>query len=49
MAVTGHGTEKMLLNYIGETENTHLTDFLSVWNTPTVKDEKIIEMNKKHG
>jgi integrase len=49
MAVTGHATEKMLLNYIGETENTHLTDFLSVWNTSTVKDEKIIEMNIKHG
>ena len=32
MAVTGHSTEKMLLNYIGETENTHLEDFLNVWN-----------------
>jgi integrase len=48
MAVTGHSTEKMLLNYIGETENDHLSDFLSVWNTPKVKDEKIVQMNTKH-
>lgn len=47
MAVTGHATEKMLLNYIGETENDHLDDFLSVWNTPKVKDEKIIQLNEK--
>jgi integrase len=47
MAVTGHSTEKMLLNYIGETENDHLSDFLSVWNTPNVKDEKIIHLNEK--
>ena len=47
MAVTGHSTEKMLLNYIGETENDHLSDFLSVWNTPKVKDEKIIDLNEK--
>ena len=47
MAVTGHSTEKMLLNYIGETENEHLIDFLSVWNTPKVKDEKIIQLNEK--
>ena len=47
MAVTGHSTEKMLLNYIGETENDHLDDFLSVWNTPKPKDEKIIQLNEK--
>lgn len=47
MAVTGHATEKMLLNYIGETENDHLEDFLSVWNTPKPKDKKIIRLNKK--
>ena len=47
MAVTGHATEKMLLNYIGETENDHLEDFLSVWNTPKVTDENIIRLNKK--
>ena len=28
MAVTGHATEKMLLNYIGEVENNHLDDFI---------------------
>jgi integrase len=32
MAVTGHATERMLLNYIGETENDHLEDFLSAWS-----------------
>ncbi len=48
MAVTGHSTEQMLLNYIGETQNDHLNDFLSVWNTPKVKDEKIIQLNEKH-
>lgn len=47
MAVTGHSTEKMLLNYIGETENDHLNDFLTAWNTPKVKDEKIIQLNEK--
>lgn len=31
MAVTGHSTEKMLLHYIGETENAHLDDFMNVW------------------
>jgi integrase len=49
MAVTGHSTEKMLLNYIGETENEHLSDYLSVWNTPKAKDDKIIQLNKKQG
>jgi integrase len=32
MAVTGHSTEQMLLNYIGETKNDHIDDFLNVWN-----------------
>jgi integrase len=32
MAVTGHSTESMLLNYIGETKNDHIDDFLNVWN-----------------
>jgi integrase len=49
MAVTSHSTEKMLLKYIGETENDHLDDFLSVWNTPKPKDEKIIQLNEKQG
>jgi integrase len=32
MAVTGHATEKMLLNYIGETEIEHVEDFMELWN-----------------
>lgn len=32
MAVTGHATERMLLNYIGEVENDHLDDFMNVWS-----------------
>lgn len=32
MAITGHSTEKMLLDYIGETEKTHLDDFYQLWN-----------------
>lgn len=42
MAVTGHSTEKMLLNYIGETENAHLDDFMSIWEQDQIKknDEK---------
>ena len=47
MAVTGHSTEKMLLNYIGETENEHIDDFLSVWNNSNKKDEQVIQMNVK--
>ena len=47
MAVTGHGTEKILLNYIGETENEHIDDFLSVWENDKVEEKKVIELNKK--
>lgn len=32
MAVTGHATEKMLLNYIGETEVEHVDDYMTLWN-----------------
>ena len=32
MRVTGHATERMLMQYIGETEQDHLDDFMSVWN-----------------
>jgi integrase len=35
MAVTGHSTEKMLLNYIGETDTAHLDDFISIWEGDT--------------
>lgn len=31
MAVTGHSTEKMLLQYIGETESEHIQDYLDLW------------------
>lgn len=47
MAVTGHSTEKMLLNYIGETENDHIDDFLSVWNNANKKDEQVIQLSVK--
>ncbi len=47
MAVTGHTTERMLLNYIGETENEHIDDFLSVWENDKESEKKIVELNKK--
>jgi len=47
MAVTGHATERMLLNYIGETENDHLDDFLSAWDITSNEKSNIIELNKK--
>jgi integrase len=47
MAVTGHATEKMLLNYIGETENDHLEDFLSAWSNDKKEKEQVIEMKQK--
>lgn len=31
IAATGHSTEKMLLAYIGETEESHLDDFIDIW------------------
>jgi len=31
MAVTGHATESMLLNYIGEVENDHVQDYMDLW------------------
>jgi len=39
MAVTGHATEKMLLNYIGETENEHIDDFINAWEKSLTKSE----------
>jgi integrase len=47
MAITGHGTEKMLLKYIGETEQTHISDFISLWNNVKEDNAKVIEMNVK--
>ena len=32
MSVTGHSTEKMLLEYIGETDNSHLDQFYNLWD-----------------
>ena len=52
MAVTGHSTEKMLLNYIGETENTHLDDFMSIWeeehNKKQIEKLKILPLQKNN-
>lgn len=31
IAVTGHSTEKMLLNYIGETESVHINEYIDLW------------------
>lgn len=47
MAVTGHTTEKMLINYIGETENDHIDDFLSVWANDKQEEKKVVKMKKQ--
>lgn len=47
MAVTGHATEKMLLNYIGEVENDHIQDYLEFWTKQ--KQEEPIKINQKIG
>jgi integrase len=44
MKVTGHATERMLLQYIGETENDHLDDFMNVWNNDKAEQESIVKM-----
>jgi integrase len=49
MAVTGHSTEKMLLKYIGETENDHIDNYFSLWEAQEVNDKKVVTMNKKIG
>jgi len=43
MKITGHATEKMLLQYIGETENDHLDDFMNVWNEDKEQQDKTIK------
>lgn len=43
MRVTGHATEKMLLNYIGETETDHLNDFMNVWDNDKENEVKSIK------
>jgi integrase len=45
MAVTGHSTEKMLLKYIGETENNHIDDYFSLWEKNEPKT-KIVKLKK---
>lgn len=47
MAITGHSTEKMLLKYIGETEQDHISDFISLWNRNKGQSEVIIDISKK--
>lgn len=46
MAVTGHATERMLLAYIGETENDHLEDFLNVWSNNKIEQSKTVQISK---
>jgi len=43
MRVTGHSTETMLLNYIGETETDHLDDFMNVWSNDKQEENKAIK------
>lgn len=33
MAVTGHTTERQFLEYIGEQENSHMNEFIDVWDS----------------
>jgi integrase len=40
MKVTGHATEGMLLQYIGETENNHVEDFMDLWASEEKQNEK---------
>ena len=42
MAVTGHATEKMLLNYIGEVEDDHVDDFFELWEEQSNNSDKEI-------
>lgn len=46
MAVTGHATERMLLSYIGETENNHLEDFFNVWDNENKNAKPVIEIKR---
>jgi hypothetical protein len=43
-ALYRHATERMLLQYIGETENDHLEDFMNVWGSETNEEKKIVKM-----
>lgn len=46
MRITGHSTEKMLLQYIGETENDHLDDFMNLWDNDKKEQESTLKMAK---
>ena len=46
MRVTGHSTERMLLQYIGETENDHLDDFMNLWDNDKQEQESTLKMAK---
>ena len=48
MAVTGHSTERMLLAYIGETENNHLEDFIESWKETASNEPKTVELKKRN-
>lgn len=41
MHITGHATENMLLNYIGEIENDYIEDFEILWNEEAEKSKVI--------
>jgi len=43
MKITGHTTEKMLLQYIGETETDHLDDFIDLWSNDKENENKSIK------
>lgn len=45
MAVTGHTTEAMLLNYIGEVSNDHLEDFAALWNEENKTQDVQLKQN----
>ena len=49
MAVTGHATERMLLNYIGEVENDHIQDYVQFWTEQQEEQAKKIILSKKIG
>lgn len=47
MAITGHATERMLLNYIGEVEDDHMEDFVDFWDKQQSEQEKkVIQLEK---
>ena len=47
MSVTGHSTEKMLLNYIGEVEDDHVDDFFELWDSSNEKsNNRILKLKK---